>query len=176
MVIAIESDMLIRKNKELAIKDDLTDAYSRNYIMGRLEDEIKRAIFCQRPCSLLMFNIDNFKALSESRGEFAAEDVLKKMSKLMKENVTPIGKVARTGWDEFAILLPEKNKREATHIAEDIRKKVGSAFAKDGHLHLTVSAGVSENPIDGATKDELFKKAMDALKAAKAMGKNRVEA
>jgi diguanylate cyclase (GGDEF)-like protein len=175
MVIAVENEILLKKNRELAIKDELTDLYNRNYILGRLEDEIKRAIFCQRPCSFLVFNIDNFKMVRESQGEFAAEELLKKVARLIRDNITPIGKVARIGWDEFAALLPEKNKREATHIADEIRKKVELApFAMEGKIHLTVSAGVSENPIDGATKDELYKKAMDALKDAKSMGKNRV--
>ena len=141
----------------------------------RLEEEIKRAIFYQRPCSLIMINIDNFKEFRDSNGELAAEEAIRKMAKLIKDNATPISKVARVGGDEFAILLPEKNKKEAAGLAEDMRKKLGSTnLLRDGKATLTVSCGVSENPIDGATSGELYKKASDAVKQAKASGKNKV--
>jgi diguanylate cyclase (GGDEF)-like protein len=175
MTIAIENEYLVKKNRELAIKDDLTDLYNKNYILTRLEEEIRRSIFCQRPCSFIVFNIDNYKKLRSENGELFAEEMLKKVARLLKDNVTPIGKTARVGGDEFAVLLPEKNKNEAINIAEDIRRAMEAAqFSKEKKVTLTVSAGVSENPIDGATKDELFKKAMEALKTAKSMGKNRV--
>lgn len=177
MTIAIENDTLLKKTEELTIKDDLTDLYNKGYVLTRLEEEIKRAIFYQRPCSFIIFNIDNFNDFREANGELVAEEVLKKMSKMIKDNTDPVGKAARIGGDEFAMLLPEKNKRQATHIAEEVRKKIESAnFLKDSKIALTVSAGVSENPIDGATKDELFKKATEVLQRAKALGKNRVEA
>jgi len=175
MVIAIESDYLAKRAETLAIKDDLTDLYNKTYITMRLEEEIKRAIFYQRPCSLIMINIDNFKEFRDSNGELAAEEAIRKMAKLIKDNATPISKVARVGGDEFAILLPEKNKKEAAGLAEDMRKKLGSTnLLRDGKATLTVSCGVSENPIDGATSGELYKKASDAVKQAKASGKNKV--
>lgn len=177
ITIAIENDILFRKTEELSIKDDLTGLYNKNYLMSRLEEEIKRAIFYQRPCSLIIFNIDDFKALREDKGELVGEEVIKKVAKLIKESTDPIGKAARIGGDEFAMLIPEKNKRQTTHIAEEIRKKIESTnFVKEPKEALTVSGGVSENPIDGATAEELFKSAQDALHNAKSSGKNRIAA
>ena len=175
ITIAIENDLLNRKTEELAIKDELTDLYNRNYILMRLEEEIKRAIFYQRPCSFIVLNVDNFKEFRSSRGELTCEEVIKKMAKVIKEGATPVGKVARVGVDEFAMLLPEKNKKEAMLIAEDVRKKVEAAnLLKEGKATLTVSGGVSENPIDGATSEELFKKALENVRKAKSSGKNKV--
>jgi len=175
ITIAIESDILSKKTDELEIKDELTGLYNKNYITQRLEDEIKRAIFYQRPCSLVVFNIDNFRAFREIQGEIAAEDIIKRIAKIVKENSIPVGKVARTGGDEFAMILPEKNKKEAVLIAEDIRIKIaGANLIKDGKAIMAVSGGVSENPIDGATTDELFKKAAESLRQAKSLGKNRI--
>ncbi|MDP2913163.1 MAG: diguanylate cyclase [Candidatus Omnitrophota bacterium] len=177
ITIAIERDILDQRTKELAIIDDLTGLYNKNFILPRLEEEIKRAIFYQRPCSLIVINIDNFKKFRESRGELAAEEALRRMAKLFKENMTPAGKTARIGGDEFALLLPEKNKKEAIDIAEELRRKIESTnLSREGMINLSVSCGVSENPIDGATSDELFKKAMDAVRRAKLSGKNRVVA
>ncbi|MDD5495473.1 MAG: diguanylate cyclase [Candidatus Omnitrophica bacterium] len=174
--IAIENEVLFRKNKELVIKDELTGLYNKNYILPRMEDEIRRAVFCQRPCSFMIFNIDDFKKMMEQGGELEAEEIIKKVAKLIKDNTSPIGKIARIGGDEFAVLLPEKNKKEAMEAAEGIRIAVEKTFSKDGKPYLTVSAGVSENPIDGATQDEILKKALEALRQAKSSGKNRVSA
>jgi diguanylate cyclase (GGDEF)-like protein len=177
ITIAIENDIWIRKSKELSIKDDLTGLYSKGYILSRLDEEIRRAIFYQRPCSFILFSIDNFKSLYETKGELAAEDVIKRVAKLIRDNTTPVGKAARISGDEFGILLPEKNKREAAHIAEEVRKQVeASNFSREGDLKITVSGGVSENPIDGSTQEELFRKATELLGNAKSMGKNRIAA
>ncbi len=177
MTIAIESDILNRKTKELAIIDDLTGLYNKTFVLTRLEEEIKRAIFYQRPCSFIVFNIDNFKKFRETQGELMAEDALRKIAKIVKDNITPVGKAARIGGDEFAMLLPEKNKKEAAHLAEDVRRKIESTnLGREGKVSLTVSVGVSENPIDGATSDELFKKANEAVREAKLAGKNKVVA
>ncbi len=175
IVIAIEGDYLAKRAANLAIKDELTDLYNKSYITIRLEEEIKRAIFYQRPCSFILINIDNFKDFRDTNGELAAEEAIRKVAKLIKDNVTPVSKVARVGGDEFAILLPEKNKKEAASLAEEMRKRLGSAnLLREGKATLTVSCGVSENPIDGATSGELYKKATDAVKKAKDSGKDKV--
>ena len=177
ITIAIENDIWLKKSEELSIKDDLTDLYSKGYILARLDEEIRRAIFYQRPCSLILLNIDNFKSLRETKGEIVTEDVIKRVAKLIKENTNPVGKAARVSGNEFAMLLPEKNKREAAYIAEDVRKQIEAAnFSREGSLKITVSGGVSENPIDGSTQEELFNRAMDLLGNAKSMGKNRIAA
>ena len=173
--IAIESDLLSKKTDQLAIKDDLTDLYNKTFIMSRLEEEIRRAIFYQRPCSFIAFNIDNFKKFRDTHGELAAEEALKRMAKIFRDNLTPVGKAARIGGDDFGMLLPEKNKKEAAYIAEELRKKIETTnLLRQGQASLTVSCGVGENPIDGSTADELFRKAMEAVKEAKSLGKNRV--
>lgn len=177
ITIAVENDIWIRKSEELSIKDDLTGLYSKSYVLSRLDEEIRRAIFYQRPCSFMLFDIDNFKSLRETRGELVAEDVIRKVAKLIRDNTTPVGKAARMSGNEFGMLLPEKNKREAAYIAENIRKQVEETnFSREGSLKITVSSGVSENPIDGSTQEELFSKATELLGSAKTMGKNRVVA
>jgi diguanylate cyclase (GGDEF)-like protein len=175
ITIAIENDILTRKTEELSIKDDLTDLYNKNFIVARLEEEIKRSIFYQRPCSFIVLNVDNFKSFRDEFGELTAEEVLNRMARLIRDNIPPVGKAARIGVDEFAVLIPETNKKEAGELAEELRRKVESApLVRAGKKGLTVSSGISENPIDGATGDELYKKAQANLRQAKMAGKNRV--
>jgi len=91
--------------------------------------------------------------------------------------------VGRTDDDEFSLILPEKNKRQAQGLAEEICRKIQFAFSADeasfcadpeNAPYLTFSAGVSENPLDGVEVGQLVSKAKEMLKKAKASGKNRV--
>ncbi len=175
--IAIENAVLLKKAKELIVKDELTDLYNEKYIRGRLDEEIERSVLYQRPCSLLLFNIDNFKKFRDSHGEMATEDTLKKVATIIKESSTGVAKAARLGGDEFAIVLSEMNKKQSTKLADDIRKKIealGAKLAGKEEGPLTISGSVSENPIDGTSAEELFDKARRAMKTAKLEGKNRI--
>ena len=176
--IAIENDALLKKAAEVSIKDELTDLYNLNFIKDCLSDEIHRSVIFQRPCSFIVFNVDNFNRYRSQKGELQTETVLKRVAKVIKDSATQISKAARLGGDEFAVLVPEKNKKEAAIIAESIRRKIEEMLAGEPieGIGLTISGGVSENPLDGATADELLSKAMASLKAAKAEGKNRIVA
>lgn len=175
VAIAYDSDVLAKKVKELAIKDDLTDLYNEKYITARLGEEIKRSILYQRPCSYVVFNIDGFNKFREENGELATEKALKKIANVMEEYVTQIGRAARLSGDEFALLLPEKTKKETYRIAEEVRKRVEDLDLQlEKKANLTISGGVSENPIDGSSAEELMRKAADSVSEAKTQGKNRI--
>lgn len=176
VAIAIENDLLIQRIEKLEIKDPLTGLYNEVFIRNRLQEEIKRAITCQRPCAFILLNIDNFRKFHHSFGSLQAEATLKKIALLIKSSVTEIDRVARAGDNEFAIVLPEKNKRQAGQIAEELRKKIEFSFSEepDVHKRLTLSAGVAENPLDGIEAEELITKAKELLMVAKAEGGNRI--
>ncbi|MFH0763746.1 MAG: diguanylate cyclase [Candidatus Omnitrophota bacterium] len=168
ITIAIESDILSKKTGELLITDDLTNLYNKRFILNRVEEEIKRAVFYQRPCSFIVFSLDQFDLFRQSHGELAAEEALRRIARVMRENMMPVGKAARISGFEFAILLPEKNKKEASHAAEEMKKIIEATnLLREGKATAKVTVGVSENPIDGATSDELLKKAEEAVRQAK---------
>lgn len=176
IAIAIENDLLLRYVEKLEIKDVLTGLYNEPFIQSRLQEEIRRAIIYQRPCAFIVLNVDNFKKFHQNFGSLQAEAMLKKIGVLVRDSVTEIDRVARTGDNEFAVLLPEKNKRQAQNIAEDVRKRIEFVFSeeKDVNKRITVSGGVSENPLDGTSSEELFSKARELVKIAKSQGKNRI--
>jgi len=178
IAIAVENEMLTRKAKELAIKDELTGLNNERFILSRLDEEIKRAVLYQRPCSFLIFNIDDFRLYRQINGDLSAEEALKKIGKVIESNVTEVDRVGRLGGDTFAVILPEKNKKQANTIAEALKQRVeafgiagGSGYPRN---FVTVSGGVSENPIDGVTSEDLIKKASSSLKEAKSKGKNTI--
>jgi len=176
IAIAIENDMLIHRVEKLEIKDALTGLYNETFIHNRLQEEIKRAVAYQRPCALIMIDIDDFEKYFKSFGLLQSETALKKIAGLVRESVTEIDRVGRVGDDEFAVVLPEKNKRKALEKAEEIRKKIEEAFSAEADVNkkITVSGSVSENPLDGLEADELILKARETLVLAKREGKNRI--
>ncbi|UCH12331.1 MAG: diguanylate cyclase [Candidatus Omnitrophota bacterium] len=168
--IALENDALIKKVVELEVMDELTGLYNESYIKTRLEEEIKRSIIYQRPCSFIIYKIKDFETYCSQRGRMAGESALKKISKLIAENLTPVDKAARFADDEFAIVLPERNKREAGTITEEVKKKISELVidpkARPGLQKLSACGGISENPIDGASAAELIMKAQHRLQEA----------
>lgn len=174
VAIAVENDMLIQKIEKLEVKDSLTGLYNQLFIRSRLEEEIKRAIVYHRPCAFVILDLDNFQEYHRIFGSLQAEGVLKKIAVLIKESITDVDRVGRFGDDEFAVILPEKNKRNSMDIAEEIRKKIEFSFSEetDPKKKITVSGGISENPLDGVTSEELVNKAKALLDQAKGRGKN----
>jgi diguanylate cyclase (GGDEF)-like protein len=176
IAIAIENDLLMAKVEKLEIRDALTGLYNLSYIKSRLNEEIKRAIAYQRPCAFIVFDIDNFRKYLDSFGSLNSEATLKKIATLISSSVSEVDRVGRTADDEFAVILPERNKRQANEIAENIRKKIEFTFNEEDEVikRLTVSAGISENPLDGVSSEELIVTSCEALKISKEQGKNRV--
>jgi len=177
--IAVENDHLLKRAEELEIKDELTKLYNARYIRDRLEEELNRALMHQRPCAFLLFNMDDFKEFCKNHGRMQGESLLKKIAKLFSNELTPSDKAGRFTDDEFALILPERNKKEAKDIGNDLRGKISEIIAfqeADGEPeYMTVSAGLSENPIDGQTAKELIDKAKGKLEEAKKAGKNTLK-
>jgi len=178
--IAVENDVLLKKSEALEVKDGLTQLYNAKFIRERLDEEIKRAMTYQRPCSFILFNVDNYKDFCIRHGNMAGESVLKKIAKIITDEITLVDRAGRFDDNEFAIILPERSKKEANNIAKELRQKISNIkpieATTDNELpvFITVSGSVSENPIDGLSAKELVDKAKDLLKQAKEQGKDRV--
>jgi diguanylate cyclase (GGDEF)-like protein len=162
-----ENEKLTRRMEKLEINDAVTGLFNESFIRNRLEEEIKRAIMHQRPCAFILLRIENFDLYREKFGSTQSETALRKCAFLIKETVTEIDPIGRIQENLFAIILAEKNKRQAQHTASEIKQKLESAFSyeEDSHKRLMIKTGVSENPLDGILADELVEKAREALKA-----------
>lgn len=176
LAIAVENDILNHSIRKLEIKDGLTGLYNEVFMRSRLQEEIKRAVMYQRPCAFILFDIDNFKKYTQSFGSLQTESTLKKVAVLIRDSVNEICRVGRISDDEFAVILPERNKRQAQEIAESIRKKIEFSFSEeeDKAKRVTVSGGLSENPLDGINAEELILAAKETLRSAKESGRNRI--
>ncbi len=176
ITIANTNELLQKEVEKLEVKDRLTDLFNQTYIRSFLNEEIKKAMNFQRPCSLLLLTIDRFDVFHDTYGHIAVENVLIKIGSVLKENLSAADKSARSDDHEFAVILLEKNKRQSIAVADSLRKKIEEVFVheKDSNKRLTCTGAVTENPIDGVSADELIEKAREILKDAKKGGGNRI--
>lgn len=161
LTIAIENDLLLRKVEELEIRDTLTGLYNEHYVRNRLDEEIQRAIIYQRPCGFILAQISNFHTYQNTYGQIACETVLKKIASCVNNAFSGVERVGRFGDYELAIILPEKNKRQAEKIAEDLQKKVEELFKDESEpdKKLGIRTAIAENPLDGVSAQELISSA-----------------
>jgi diguanylate cyclase (GGDEF)-like protein len=110
-------------------------------------------------------HIDNFPQFHSAFGLMVTENALKKAAALIQDSVSETDRVGRIGDNIFAVILPEKNKRQAQDVAQQIRKNLEFGFGEeaDPNKKLIFSLGISENPLDGVTADELIAKAKAAI-------------
>ncbi|MBN2097643.1 MAG: diguanylate cyclase [Candidatus Omnitrophica bacterium] len=173
VAVAIENDVLVTKTEKLQIRDELTGLYNQSFIHSRLDEEIKRAIAYQRPCSLLILECNNFEQYRDSLGEIAAERALKKIAHLLKETTTDIDKAGRFSDHQFALILPEKNKNQAQVVADNINKgleQVKLSEEQKPSSTLTFIQGISATPVDGTTGPELIHQALEYVGQGKPKG------
>jgi diguanylate cyclase (GGDEF)-like protein len=161
----------------LTIVDALTQIANARYFNEFLEREVLRTVRHVRPLSLVLFDIDRFKAVNDQLGHLGGDFTLRELAACVKKVVRREDLFARYGGEEFALVLIETPLREAVLAAERIRQLVeGHSFRFDEKaFHLTISAGIAECPLDGtATPRELMRRADENLYAAKRAGRNRV--
>jgi diguanylate cyclase (GGDEF)-like protein len=154
----------------LASIDPLTGLFNRRYFDSRLEAELQRARRHAEPLTLLMVDIDNFKAINDEHGHVVGDRLLRCVSERLRRGVRIFDVCARYGGDEFAILMPSSNVDTAMIVAERIRSSVRGHCGHEA-ASVTVSIGIAHS--DGRER-ELLSIADRALLEAKAMGKNAV--
>jgi diguanylate cyclase (GGDEF)-like protein len=163
--------------KNIAIYDTLTGLHNRRYFEERLGVEAQRCFYGNTPLSLVMVDIDFFKKVNDTFGHTEGDQVLCKISSLLKTSVRKKDTVARYGGEEFILILPEAGLEESFVIAERIRRLVERTLFEVGkaQVNLTLSMGISNFPSHRVkSKEELIKMADQALYDAKRGGRNRV--
>ena len=163
--------------KNIAIYDTLTGLYNRRYFEERLGVEAQKSFYSGTPLSLVMVDIDLFKKVNDTFGHTEGDQILCKISSLLKTSVRKKDTVARYGGEEFILILPEAGLEESFVIAERIRRLVEDTPFEVGEaqVNLTISMGISNFPSHRAkSKEELVKMADQALYDAKRGGRNKV--
>jgi diguanylate cyclase (GGDEF)-like protein len=160
--------------KETSFKDDVTTLYNRRFFTIRLDEEVSRYRRFSHPVSVVLLDLDGFKAVNDELGHAVGDETLREVASLLIRHSRGINVVSRYGGDEFCVLLVETAKAGAREYANRIRGVIADHLFAHGKP-LTVSLGVASLPEDDVgSAEELFKLADDALYVAKRSGKNQV--
>jgi diguanylate cyclase (GGDEF)-like protein len=174
--LAIENSQLYEKTVMRAHMDSLTELWNHGYFQYLLQAELENEKATGNPLSLIMLDIDDFKIYNDILGHQAGDKILKELAVLLKDQSRKMDYVCRYGGEEFTVILPQTDKKEAFLIAERLRTDIGRhAFVHEEILpqkKLTVSLGIATFPEDGNTHSELIAASDKALYQAKHKGKN----
>ncbi|RUY99090.1 PleD family two-component system response regulator, partial [Mesorhizobium sp. M7A.F.Ca.CA.001.12.2.1] len=165
---------------EMAVTDGLTGLHNRRYLDSHLQTLFDRAVARRRPLSVMITDLDRFKAINDAHGHDGGDEVLREFARRLRKNVRGIDLACRFGGEEFVVVMPDTEGAVAEKVAERIRAEIAqAAFAigQDGKaIEVTVSVGVSSVLKGVDTVAALMKRADLALYEAKSGGRNRVVA
>jgi two-component system, cell cycle response regulator len=164
--------------EKLAHTDGLTELYNYRFFHQHLRVELNRARRFNRALSLIMADLDHFKAYNDIHGHQAGDQALRQLGGLLRRTSRGYDLVARYGGDEFALILPETTKPRAVEVAERVRRAVQTATVEGAPRgpggYFTVSLGIATFPEDATEQSDLIRKADLALYQAKSRGRNRI--
>ena len=165
-----------RRLGKLAMGDELTGLPNRRALLQRLETELERARRHAQPLSVLMVDADHFKAINDTHGHAAGDQVLRHLAALLTKALRAGDWVGRLGGEEFLAVLPDASLEHTRSIAERMREAIAAAPCATPHgvLAITVSIGAATHRGDGETSAALLQRADGALYTAKTEGRNRV--
>lgn len=179
-----ESEEKLRKAKEmfknLSVIDGLTGISNRRHFDQTIDQEWGQAMRNSTSLSLILFDIDYFKAFNDTYGHLGGDECLKQIGKILSKVIQrPRDFVGRYGGEEFAVILPETNEEGAMNIAEKIKLTIGSLKiphkGSKVHPYVTVSIGIATMiPSQSTSVNDLIEQADKGLYEAKKCGRNQI--
>ncbi|MBN1647059.1 MAG: sensor domain-containing diguanylate cyclase [Spirochaetales bacterium] len=161
---------------EMTTTDMMTKLKLRHYFIGSLIEHTDKSLRDDIPLSIIMMDIDHFKKLNDTYGHTFGDEVLKKISAVVREHIRQIDIAARYGGEEFIVLLPEADQKEAFTVSERIRQAVEKQvfLYGDNEVKSTISLGVAQfDKIRDHSTESLINRADQALYNSKHNGRNR---
>ncbi|MES2728559.1 MAG: GGDEF domain-containing protein [Pseudomonadota bacterium] len=162
--------------RQMALSDSLTSIGNRRYFEARGVEEIQRARRHLQPLSLCLMDLDHFKLVNDTYGHSVGDGVLRDIIHIINDALRAEDILARTGGEEFAILLPHADLRSASIVAERVRQAVRNATfltERGEHVLVTLSIGVASVDFDSDTIDQAMEEADAAMYDAKFRGRNQ---
>ncbi len=179
--VIIDNAWLYAKVKKLAITDSLTGIYNHGFLCESLYREYSRTERFKLPLVILMMDIDHFKRINDTYGHLQGDDILRKVSLILKSNIRTYDILGRYGGEEFMVIMPEASLEDGMCLAERIRTAIeqyefdGVLESIKGPIGCTISIGVASYPAPNIKKmEDLINKADNLLYRAKVEGRNRV--
>jgi two-component system, cell cycle response regulator len=165
---------------EAAITDALTGLHNRRYMESHLGTLMEQATARCRPLSILILDIDFFKAVNDTHGHSGGDEVLEEFARRLKKAVRGIDLACRYGGEEFVVVMPDTDIAMATAVAERLRRRIAAEpFPINRNartVKVTISIGIAAMRSSEDKPAEIIKRADQALYRAKREGRNRVAA
>lgn len=174
---AVELRESVHNTLALAVTDELTGLYNRRYFDRHLALMLDKAREQDRDMAVMLIDMDFFKSVNDMHGHDTGDAVLKEFSQRLRRNIRGVDLACRFGGEEFVVLMPDTDYRQAHGVAERVRSAVAERDFEAGNalpLPITVSVGVALNEREDDTPEMILKRADIALYRAKREGRNRV--
>ena len=174
---AVELRESVNHTLALAVTDELTGLYNRRYFERHLSLMLGKAQEQNRDMAVMLIDMDFFKAVNDTHGHDIGDAVLKEFALRLRRNIRGVDLACRFGGEEFVVLMPDTDYRQAQGVAERVRQSVAERPFETGGsrpLQITVSVGVALNDAAGDSPELVLKRADIALYRAKREGRNRV--
>ena len=168
--LALRNARLLAERERLAAIDGLTGLANRREFDQVLAREVNRAERTREPLSLIVFDVDHFKAINDSRGHLGGDEVLRAIAEVLAGAVREMDLVARYGGEEFAVILPRCDQHDAIRVVERITSMSRQRADLDG---VTLSSGLATIPFNAGDGLSLVAAADEALYESKRSGRNR---
>jgi len=172
---SIENARLYAQAEQRARIDELTGLWNRRHLMERIQIEIGRHSRYGGTFSLVILDLDSFKAFNDRYGHIEGDKLLKQLGTVLRSAIRDADEAFRYGGDEFAIILPQTGVKDAREVAERVRHRIASEI-KVGDPPITASLGLASWPMDGIAINEIISAADKALYYAKQSGGNQSQA
>jgi diguanylate cyclase (GGDEF)-like protein len=177
IAIALRNVQLFKETRDHSVRDRLTGCFNREHCLETLDGEMRRAKRSGRPLSIVMFDIDGFKAINDELGHLRGDEILRAVGAQLTRVLRSTDVSCRYGGDEFLIILPDTHLLGAGHVAETLRREIATlAIAATGERVFAVTASVGVAAAAPAELDvaALINRTDEALYRAKRAGRNRV--
>ena len=175
--IAIENALLFNRVQDLTITDDLTKLFNSRHFHSVIDYEIEKARRYDSSLSMVFIDLDYFKNVNDNHGHLSGSQLLREVGALISREIRTIDIACRYGGDEFIILMPETNKKNAIHATERLRTSLNKTIFLKGEgldYNVTASFGVGTYPIDANDKNELIQFTDMAMYRVKNMSRDGI--
>jgi len=167
----------LTRSRDLAMRDDLTKAFNRRFFESYLDEEIERSRRYGALFSIIFLDLDDLKMVNNFYGHLTGSRTLQEVAKRILGAVRGIDKVVRFGGDEFCVILPQTDQDQAMLVANRVRKSMtASPIRLDNGIEISITAsfGIASYPLHAITKEDLIRRADQAMYRVKSTTKNAV--